>query len=56
MKDCTLLDQLPEPLPPVKYPRTPGYRPSPQENSHNAWLEYFLDCEFHSMKLNILEF
>ena len=24
-------------LPPVKYPRTPGYRPSPAENPHNAW-------------------
>ena len=37
MKDCTLLDELPEPGLPVKYPRTPGYRPSPEENTHNAW-------------------
>jgi amidase len=24
-------------VPPVKYPRTPGYRPSPEENPRNAW-------------------
>ena len=26
-----------EPKLPVKYPRAPGYRPSPEENPHNAW-------------------
>ena len=26
------LDQLPEPSLPVKYPRTPGYRPTPEDN------------------------
>ena len=31
------LDQLAEPKLPVKYPRTAGYRPSPEENSLNAW-------------------
>jgi amidase len=31
------LDQLPEPKLPVKYPRTPGYRPDPVENRFNAW-------------------
>jgi amidase len=31
------LDELTEPLPPVRYPRTSGYRPSPQENTLNAW-------------------
>jgi len=31
------LDQLPEPKLPVKYPRTPGYRPGPAENPFNAW-------------------
>jgi amidase len=31
------LDELPEPKLPVKYPRTPGYRPSPEENPYNAW-------------------
>ncbi len=31
------LDQLPEPSLPVKYPRTPGHRPSPQDNPLNAW-------------------
>ncbi|HLJ86786.1 MAG TPA: amidase [Candidatus Angelobacter sp.] len=31
------LDELPEPKLPVKYPRTPGYRPSAEENPYNAW-------------------
>ena len=29
--------QMPEPHPAVKYPRTPGYRPSADENPLNAW-------------------
>lgn len=32
-----VVDQLPDNLPPVKYPRTPGRRPAPEENRHNAW-------------------
>lgn len=32
-----LLDTLPDEVPAVKYPRTPGFRPSPEENTHNAW-------------------
>ena len=31
------LDELTEPTLPVRYPRTPGSRPSEQENPHNAW-------------------
>ena len=31
------LDHLVEPTLPVKYPRTPGYRPSADENPYNAW-------------------
>ncbi|WCK55646.1 amidase [Aneurinibacillus sp. Ricciae_BoGa-3] len=31
------LNQLVEPSLPVKYPRTPGYRPSIEENPYNAW-------------------
>jgi amidase len=31
------LDELPEPKLEVRYPRTPGYRPGPEENRHNAW-------------------
>ncbi|QYJ14974.1 Amidase [Rubrobacter xylanophilus DSM 9941] len=31
------LDQLAEPELPVKYPRTGGYRPGPEENPLNAW-------------------
>jgi amidase len=30
-------DSLPDNLPPVKYPRTPGYRPQGEEKRHNAW-------------------
>jgi amidase len=33
----TRLDELVEPTLPVKYPRTPGYRPGPEENTCNAW-------------------
>ena len=32
-----LVDAMPDEIPPVKYPRTPGYRPGPEENPHNAW-------------------
>jgi amidase len=32
-----VIDRLPDELPAVKYPRTPGRRPAPEENAHNAW-------------------
>jgi len=32
-----VLDSLPDDLPPVKYPRSPGTRPSPADNPFNAW-------------------
>ena len=32
-----LVDKMPDALPEVKYPRTPGHRPGPNENPHNAW-------------------
>jgi len=32
-----VVDAMPDYLPPVKYPRTPGRFPSPEENKHNAW-------------------
>uniref|UniRef100_A0A914URT9 Amidase domain-containing protein n=1 Tax=Plectus sambesii TaxID=2011161 RepID=A0A914URT9_9BILA len=32
-----LLYSLPEPVPPVQYPRTPGHRPSAEENPYHAW-------------------
>jgi amidase len=32
-----LIDAMPDFLPQVKYPRTPGYRPEGEENKHNAW-------------------
>ncbi len=31
------LTQLPDNLPPVRYPRTPGIKPSPADNPLNAW-------------------
>lgn len=31
------LDALVDPVPLVKYPRTPGYRPEPAENKYGAW-------------------
>ena len=32
-----LVGAMPDELPEVKYPRTPGYRPSAEENPRNAW-------------------
>ena len=32
-----VVDQMPDYLPEVKYPRTPGYRPEGEENKYNAW-------------------
>jgi amidase len=32
-----VVDAMPDHLPTVKYPRTPGYRPSAEENTYNAW-------------------
>jgi amidase len=32
-----LVDAMPDNLPQVRYPRTPGYRPSGEENARNAW-------------------
>jgi len=31
------LDELAEPALPVRYPRTPGHRPAPEQNPLNAW-------------------
>ena len=31
-------NEIPDPKLPVKYPRTPGYRPTgPKDNPYNAW-------------------
>lgn len=32
-----ILDAMPDEVPKVVYPRTPGYRPEPEENPRNAW-------------------
>ncbi|MFO1352848.1 MAG: amidase [Gammaproteobacteria bacterium] len=32
-----VVDAMPDYLPPVKYPRTPGYQPEGVENPYNAW-------------------
>ncbi|XP_078596379.1 urethanase-like isoform X5 [Branchiostoma floridae x Branchiostoma japonicum] len=31
------VDKMTEPIPAVKWPRTPGWRPEPEDNPHNAW-------------------
>src|SRR3954453_23772393 len=31
------VDAMPDYIPAVKYPRTPGYHPEAEENKHNAW-------------------
>ena len=33
----TRLDEMPAPSLPVRYPRTPGYRPAPEDNPHGGW-------------------
>src|SRR4029077_11065661 len=37
MASYARLDELSEPKLAVKYPRLPGYRPTPEENKLNAW-------------------
>ena len=37
MVSYDIVDGLADNLPPVAYPRTPGYRPDRAENPHNAW-------------------
>ena len=37
LKSYARLDALTEPTLPVTYPRTPGFRPQPEENPYNAW-------------------
>ena len=32
-----LIDSMPDNITPVLYPRTSGYRPTKEENPHNAW-------------------
>ena len=32
-----IVDAMADNLPAVRYPRTPGYRPTGEENRHNAW-------------------
>src|SRR4051795_9396507 len=32
-----IVDRLPDEVPVVKYPRTPGYRPTGEENKYGAW-------------------
>jgi amidase len=37
LDDYDTVDEMIEQLPPVKYPRTPGVRPQPEDNPYNAW-------------------
>ncbi len=32
-----VIEQMPDYIPQVKYPRTPGYKPTGEENKYNAW-------------------
>ncbi len=45
------LDELVEPVEPVKYPRTGGYRPDPEENPLNAW---YYKCSIRGAESGIL--
>jgi amidase len=46
------VDALPDNLPKVKYPRTPGYRPGGNENPLNAW---YVKCEVRGASSGPLE-
>jgi len=37
LEGVALLESLPDELPPVRYPRTPGERPPPEQNPLGAW-------------------
>ncbi|MFP6772236.1 MAG: amidase family protein, partial [Alphaproteobacteria bacterium] len=37
VEDYDIIDAMPDNLPPVTYARTPGYKPSGDENKYNAW-------------------
>ena len=37
METFNLLAEMPNPVPPVRYPRTPGVFPEPADNPNNAW-------------------
>ncbi|MFQ5956061.1 MAG: amidase [Kiloniellales bacterium] len=37
IEEYNVVDAMPDALPRVKYPRTPGYRPTADENPYNAW-------------------
>src|SRR4051812_44710574 len=34
---CNIVDRVPDGVPLVKYPRTPGSRPPGEENKYSAW-------------------
>ncbi len=46
-----VVDSMPDYLPQTKYPRTPGYRPSPEENPLNAW---YIKCEVRGASNGVL--
>jgi amidase len=37
IRDYNDVAAMADELPPVRHPRTPGYRPRPEDNKHNAW-------------------
>ena len=51
IESYTRIDALPEPGLPVAYPRTPGHRPPPEENPHNAW---YWRCEVSGARHGLL--
>ncbi|XP_006818846.1 urethanase-like, partial [Saccoglossus kowalevskii] len=47
-----IMDSYPQPTLPVKYPRTPGYRPTEDENQHNGW---YWRCDIKGADTGILK-
>ena len=52
MKSTAVLEEISEFRPEVKYSRTPGYRPSAEENPYNAW---YYRCHIEGAPTGILK-
>src|SRR5579883_2886400 len=52
IRSCRRIEEFPEPKLPVKYPRTPGYRPHPGENPFNGW---YWRCEIRGADDGVLK-
>src|ERR1700730_16890026 len=52
MKSTAVLEEISEFRPEVKYPRTPGYRPTAEQSPYNAW---YYRCHIKGAPTGILK-